>query len=310
MKIQFLVAAFLLSVQPAYAKPLKLVLNWKPEPQFGGFYTAQLEGFFKKNSLDVDIIPGGSGTPTAQIVGAGQTEFGIVSAEEIPISWAHGSEIVALFAVYQTYTVCFVTHPENNFKSIQDIFNSKTTLSVQQGLPFFIYLEKKLGKPKAQIVPASGGIGNFLSNTHFSQQALCTAEPILLHKRGIKTKDFKIADEGFNPYLTVLVARKDFIEKNTETVKKMVAAIREGWRAYLDHPARTNTLMHQLNPSMDLETFRESAEVQKEFIETKETRLHGLGIMTQERWKTLVDHLKMVGLINKPIQVLDLFRNF
>ena len=33
--------------------PVQLALNWKAEPQFGGFYAAQVLGLYAKNSLDV-----------------------------------------------------------------------------------------------------------------------------------------------------------------------------------------------------------------------------------------------------------------
>ncbi len=52
----------------ANADPVQLALNWKAEPQFGGFYAAQVLGLYAKNSLDVAIIEGGSGTPTIQML--------------------------------------------------------------------------------------------------------------------------------------------------------------------------------------------------------------------------------------------------
>ena len=47
---------------------MRLALNWKPEPEFGGFYAAN----YKAHGLDVEILQGGVGTPTVQMVGAGQ----------------------------------------------------------------------------------------------------------------------------------------------------------------------------------------------------------------------------------------------
>src|SRR5437867_7362265 len=83
----------------ACSKPSKtrLALNWKPDPQFGGFYAAP----YQKHSLDVQILPGGAGTPSVQMIGAGSAEFGIVSADELVIARAQGNDVVALFAVFQ-----------------------------------------------------------------------------------------------------------------------------------------------------------------------------------------------------------------
>src|SRR5918993_515284 len=74
---------------------VKLQLNWKPEPQFGGFYAAQEAGSYKKQGLDVEVVPGGVGTPTVQMVGAGSVEFGVVSADEVLIARARGNDVVA-----------------------------------------------------------------------------------------------------------------------------------------------------------------------------------------------------------------------
>src|SRR5262249_4494612 len=75
----------------------RLALNWKPDPQFGGFYAAPYE----KYGLDLEILPGGAGTPTIQMIGAGSAEFGIVAADELVIARSRGNDVVALFAVFQ-----------------------------------------------------------------------------------------------------------------------------------------------------------------------------------------------------------------
>ena len=73
------------------ATKVKLALNWKPEPEFGGFYAAP----FKKHGVDVEILPGGAGTPTVQMVGAGSAEFGIVGADELVVARSKGNNVVA-----------------------------------------------------------------------------------------------------------------------------------------------------------------------------------------------------------------------
>ena len=76
---------------------IRLALNWKPDPQFGGFYAAP----YQAHGLDVEILPGGAGTPTIQMVGAGSAEFGVVSADELVVARSQGNDVVALFAVFQ-----------------------------------------------------------------------------------------------------------------------------------------------------------------------------------------------------------------
>src|SRR5258708_34974395 len=110
---------------------IKLALNWKPEPEFGGFYLAP----YSKHGLDVDILPGGAGTPTVQMVGAGSADFGIVSADEIVLARSHGNDVVALFAVFQDSPAGIMAHASRNLTGIGDVLK-EGTLGLESGLPF------------------------------------------------------------------------------------------------------------------------------------------------------------------------------
>ena len=81
----------------------------------------------------------------------------------------------------------------------------------------------------------------------------------------------------------------------------MIDAVREGWQAYLLDPTKTNEYMGRLNPTMDAQTFKESAEAQKPLIESADTKQLGLGAMTLERWQTLVRQLVELKVIDKAV---------
>ena len=125
------------------------------------------------------------------------------------------------------------------------------------------------------------------------------SEPLTAKHQGADVQVFPVSDAGYNPYTTVLATSGDFLRKDPGRAKAMVAAVREGWRAYLDDSKPTNQRMNQLNPSMAPEVFAEVAEAQKPFIETDDARRSGLGSMTKERWETLISQLKELGDIQK-----------
>src|SRR5687767_11422017 len=130
---------------------MTLQLNWKPEPQFGGFYAAKETGAFATHNLDVDIVPGGVGTPTVQMVAAGKVPFAVVSADEIVIARSNGADVVALFAVYQTNPQGLMAHAKRGFKQIGDVFAQGGIVAMQRGLPYASFLEKKFGFDKVQV---------------------------------------------------------------------------------------------------------------------------------------------------------------
>jgi NitT/TauT family transport system substrate-binding protein len=130
------------------------------------------------------------------------------------------------------------------------------------------------------------------------------SEPLQARRAGVDVQVFPVADIGYNPYTTVLATSGAQLKSDPDRAKAIVAAVREGWRAYLDDPKPTDSHMHDLNPSMDDATFAEVAEAQKPCIETSE-----LGGMTAERWTKLIGQLAELGDIPQAIPAQDCFRN-
>ena len=292
----------------AGAEPLSLALNWKAEPQFGGFYDAKTQGFFAKQKLDVTITQGGSGTPTVQMLSAGKVDYAIVSGDEIVIAHDRGADnIVALYASYQTNPQAIMTHAARHFKSIRDVVQSPGVLLWQAGLPYAQYFVKEYGPLKVTTAPYIGGIGAFRHDPNLSQQCFVTSEPLEAEKAGLKVKAFLIADSGYNPYTTVLATTRARLEQHPAEVKRMVTAVREGWRDYLDNPGPTNKAMMALNRAMDAATFEKSAEAQERLIRTPKGT--PLGSMTRQRWQDLIHQLREINVISKPVKADSLFIN-
>ena len=279
-------------------------MNWKPEPEFGGFYAAN----YKAHGLDVEILQGGVGTPTVQMVGAGQAEFGIVSADEVVLARAQENDVVALFAVYQNCPQGIMVHTQRGLQSIGEVTKSGT-LAVQKGMPYVRLLERKFPFDKVKVVPSPGGdIGPFLADIEMAQQCFITSEPLTAKRQGASVRVFPVTDLGYNPYATVLITSGSRLKDDEDNVTKMVQAVREGWRTYLNNPKPTNEAMNKLNPSMEPDVFAEVPEVQKAFIETPETAQEGLGTMSRERWAALIDTLKSLGDIEEAIAPESCFR--
>jgi NitT/TauT family transport system substrate-binding protein len=171
------------AILAACGKPAKirLALNWKPDPQFGGFYAAP----YQKHGLDVEILPGGAGTPTVQMIGAGSAEFGIVSADELVVARSRGNDVVALFAVFQNCPQGIMAHASRHLASIGDVLK-EGTVALQRGLPYARILEKKYGFDHVKVVPSPGGdISAFLHDEKFAQQCFVMSEPLQARHAGI-----------------------------------------------------------------------------------------------------------------------------
>jgi len=288
--------------------PLKLALNWKPEPEFGGFYAAQIEKIDRANGVELEIVPGGAGQPVVQMVASGKIDFGIAAADEVLIARERGADVVAFFSVYQNSPVGIMVHSSRGLKKLEDVFKSEgTTLAIQKGLPHTSFLEKKYGFSKVKLVPYTGGVGPFVHDPRFAQQCFVTSEPISARREKASPQTFLVAESGYNPYVEVVITRGEVLRKNPELLKKAVRVFKEGWARYLADPKPTNEAMFKLNSSLDLATYAESAELQKPLIETAETRKNGLGYMKLERWRELGKQLEELKLLKKAPDAKEAF---
>jgi NitT/TauT family transport system substrate-binding protein len=279
-----------------------LVLNWVPEPEFGGFYAADHLGFFEKNGLKVNIIPGGAGTPTVQMLAAGKAQFVITSGGELITARTKGADVVAIYNVYETSPMGLMTHDSQGHKDLQSLLKSEGTLAIQRGLAFVDFLERKFGFGKLKIVPYSGGVAQFVRDETFSQQGFIFSEPVMAKKLGAKPRFFLLSDIGYNPYIEVVAVRGETIEKQLDLVKSFVTSIKQGWEAYNKDPKATNEIMAKLNPAMDLAAMNEGAASQRSLI--------GDGSMSEARWKEQAALLLDLKNISQTVDPKTLFKNF
>jgi NitT/TauT family transport system substrate-binding protein len=193
-----------------------------------------------------------------------------------------------------------MVHASRGLTSLEEVFAAGGTLAVEPGVAYVKYFQKRFDLAKMKIVPYGFSIAPFLNDNTMAQQVFVTAEPIAARRQGADPQVFLIAESGFNPYAAVVITTGARARGEAQRVADFVAALREGWRGYLDDPTEANARMGALNKEMDGETFRLGAEAQQPLIEDAFAKQHGIGAMSLERWTQLGEQLRELGLIDKP----------
>jgi NitT/TauT family transport system substrate-binding protein len=275
-----------------------LQLNWVPEPEFGGYYAAREIGADREQGFRLDVRGGGPGTPVEQMIAAGRIDFGISSADNVLIARARGADLVAVYAVFQTFPQGIMVHAARGLKSLAEVFQGGT-IAMEPGTPYQRLLEKRYGLSKVRAVPYNNNLAPFLHDPNFATQCFITAEPIAARHAGADPQVFPLKDAGYNPYAGVIITRWRLVAEQPERVRALVRAVRKGWQAYLADPHSANAVMQQLNPTMEPATFAEVAEVQRPLIADRFTEERGLGVMQTERWQELARQLLDLGIIDR-----------
>src|SRR5271156_4985092 len=81
--------------------PVKFQTDWYPQPEHGGFYEAQLKGYYRQEGVDVTILPGGPYVIAEQQVSVGATQFAMGSSDRVLDAVSQGQPLVAVGATMQ-----------------------------------------------------------------------------------------------------------------------------------------------------------------------------------------------------------------
>ena len=271
--------------------PIRVALNWYPEPEFGGFYEAKLAGLYEKAGLDVTIVPGGPGAPTLELLGTGGAEVAITSADDLLLKRARGIQAVGLWPAFQDNPQGLMAHAEAGYATIEDIGKKPgARVAIEVGSPFQIWTWKRYGwEGRVEAVPYAGTVGAFLADPAFVQQGYVTSEPCVAEAQGAKVTFLGAASTGWNPYAS-LVAVAD---PPPAWADAFVAATAAGWAAYQKDPGRANAEILRLNDQMKPELIGCITAAQSPYVQGTE----GLGAMSAARWDAVVDNLVTVGLL-------------
>jgi len=280
---------------PAAARPLRLALNWFPEAEHGGFFAAQVHGYFRDQAVDVEILPGGPGVPVIQQVALGRVDFAVANADQVLLGRAQGAPVVAVMAAMQGSPRCIMVHADSKIDSLRQLRDM--TLAVGSGKPFARYLLEQLGDHSLTIIPYQGNVTAFLQNKDVAQQAYVFSEPYVARQQGVEPKCLMLSDIGFNPYTSLLITSERTIADNPMLVQKMVRASIRGWREYLQSPGETNARIHALNEEMSEEILAFGARAIRPLCLPAGSDPESLGTMTLERWRELAQQLHSVGLL-------------
>ena len=226
---------------------LTVQLDWMAEPEHGGFYQAQARGFFRDESLDVSLIPGGPGAHVMPSVATGKADIGQADDIGTLLQQAEGLPFVQFAAVFQDDPAGILVHADSPVKQFQDLQGK--TIIARPGWPFLEFLKKKYDL-KVNVIAQNFSSAAFLANPEALQQGYYIAEPYHITKAGGKMPRFLSTwDAGFRGY-AVLITNKKFAREHPEELRAFTRAYVRGWRDYLEgDPRPAHAVMKIANPN-------------------------------------------------------------
>lgn len=280
--------------------PIRLQLDWYPQPEQGGFFAAQLLGYYRAEGLDVTLLPLPQYGSAAQLVASGKADFGLGSSDAI-LEWnSNGLPLVAVSATMQHDPQAVMVHKDSPIHDFKDLEGH--AIAAQTGATWLKYVTSRYNLHEVRQVPSTLSIANFLADPGYVQQIFVTSEPFFAKQAGAEVRTLLISSSGYDPYRVSFTTR-DFVAQHPDLVAKFVRASIRGWQAYLNDPAATNAMLLKLNPALNPAEEAYSAQALRDgaFITGNDPGGAQTGRMNAARWQTNYEQLKALGILHGPV---------
>jgi NitT/TauT family transport system substrate-binding protein len=300
------IVAALVSLPAEAATHIRFVTDWKAQAEHGGFYEAMAEGLYARSGLEVTIIEGGPSINVPQLVAGGAADFGIGSNGFIPLNLVReGVKLKAVMAVFQKDPQVLITHPRNDVKSLADMKGKPIMIADASTVAFWPWLKARFGFSDTQIRKYTFNLAPFLVDPKAIQEGYLTSEPYTIEHEGrIKPSVFLLADYGYPGYANMVIVPQKWIAANPKAVEAFVDATSRGWLDYLyGNPRPANALIKHDNAEMTDGLIAAAIGKMKSYgiAMSGDAVGHGLGTMTDARWKRFFETMASEGLYPKSL---------
>ena len=220
-------------------------LKWTHQAQFAGFYVAQESGYYAKEDLAVDLLPGGPKVDQMQALMEGRADFVVLSPEYIIIKRSQGILIKAIAAIYRRSAVVYVSMADSGIIRPRD-FLGKTVAAVGKygsvvDFEFqLVAMMKNLGldMSKVNMVPYDAQYEGFCSGQVDVTAAYMTGGVIKLRQKGFHLNIIWPGNYRVRFYSDILAVTDKMADENPDLATRFLRATLKGWREAIGNPEK------------------------------------------------------------------------
>ncbi len=292
------------------ADALTFGTNWKAQAEHGGFYQAVATGLYRDKGLDVTIRQGGPQVNHAQLLAAGRVDLNMGGNLFGQFNFTQNKvPVVTIAAIFQKEPQVLLAHPD--VKSFEDLRGKTLFIGNDGQLTFWLWMKQQFGFTDSQVKPYTFNPAPFLADRNSAQQGYVTSEPFAIETQGgFKPTVLMMADAGYDTYSTTIEATTALVKEKPDAVQRFVDATIEGWVSYLyGDPSPANALIKKDNPDMTDEQLAFSVKTMKDYgiVDSGDALTHGIGAMTDARWRSFYDKSVGWGLYPADLPVAEMY---
>ena len=294
-------------------------LDWVVRGNHAMFFVAKDKGFFAKHGIDVTEIRKGTGSPDAmRLVANGNADFGFGDLPTLAVARSQNVPVVALAAVNQQSPLAMVSLAKTiRLKSPADL--KGLSVGIHPAGSTYIFFKAFL---------AANGLSqkdmtlDSVSPPYESYLLLGRVQTVVgyvdaevpeLEAKAGGPGSLSIllgADYGWKVYGSGLFTSEKMIADKPDLVKRFVQAYREAFDYVVAHPDEAADITAKAAPGYAEKTDVLLAQLKADIAATfasPDTKAHGLGWMTTDRWQQTLKTLSDQGVLKSVSPVENVF---
>ena len=228
-------------------KELSLALDWYPNSNHAGIYSAIDEGFFDEEGIKLSVYTPSDPTAIISSVASGRDDFGLSYHPDILQAQSAGLEIVSVLSISQHPLNSIMTLKKSSIKNPSDL---RGKVVGYPGIPSNkAMLETVLSSQNININDVETvDVGFELVKALVSGSvdaiigAYWTHESIVMELQGYEIEIMRLEEWGVPDYYElILITNKSFLQENKSDVEKVVNSFKKGYEFSIKNPQESIT---------------------------------------------------------------------
>jgi NitT/TauT family transport system substrate-binding protein len=219
------------------AAPVRLVLCWRHQAQFAGYYAALKQGLYARHGLGVTIVSGGPNRDPVDLIREGKADVAVLPLSAALLAREHGVSVVNLAQVVNRSNLMLVAWRDRGIRHVKDLRGRRVSMWQEDlSAPFLDFLSVE--GADAVLVPQYFSVELFLRRGVDACAAMEYNEYHVILQAGVDPGQLTVArlrDAGFGVPEDGLYSLDSFACANPDTLERFAAASLAGWRWAAQH---------------------------------------------------------------------------
>ena len=284
---------------------VQLLIDWKAEPTYAGFYLADQLGEFSKRGLDVDIVEGNGATTSAQVIGTGATYIiGSCSGAATAIARSRGIPIRSVAVYYPNVPTVLYSRADTPIRTPQDMIGRRIGLitgSITVDEYRGVLAANAIDRDTIKEVSVGWDVATLLTGKVDGLMNYEELTPVQLRLQGYDIVKMRFRDFGVRAYSLNLIVNEAAAEEHHRTIVAVIESVNAGYRYLRDKPEDAARIFSGLFPEKNPEYVRQSIAIVASLLGEGK-----IGLQTREGWQETIDTLDRLGLLDSEISVDDI----